>query len=517
MRIIRKKAISIPKKRANRSLLKKVMITSSLALGLSIGSVHAAENDDLSKIYHVYVSGEHLGTVGDKEVVETFIEEQVNKEEQNYKGLNLAVNEDISYVSEFAFQPTYNNSKVLERLSDQITYSVKAQKLEIGGEEIGYFKDKETISELLKEFQSQFIPEDQTEDLDELYTIEEDTEEAKPNQDSDEAKVEDQDEQPEELSTGDSRIVDVSLTKDIELTVEKVKPNELLTVEQGLQMLEKDTVAEQVHKIEDGDYLQLVAKEYDLSMADILELNPDLEEDSILQVGQEIKVQDKEPIVEVRTTVEEIVEKEMDYSTEYVETNDLYVGEKEVKEEGQKGKKKIHYQIVQKNGSEVERKIKEEEVIKEPVDEVVLKGTKVRQLKSKPATKSKPKSSSGSGFSWPTAGGIITSYMGPRGGGYHSGIDISGVSNRTIYAAEDGVVSSAGYQNNGYGNRIVINHQNGTKTTYSHLSFIHVSSGQKVSKGQAIGVMGATGNSTGVHLHFEVYVGGSAVNPMSYY
>lgn len=126
----------------------------------------------------------------------------------------------------------------------------------------------------------------------------------------------------------------------------------------------------------------------------------------------------------------------------------------------------------------------------------------------------------GSGvFAWPTSGGYVSSYMGPRWNSQHKGIDIARTNRSVvppIFAAADGVVESAGYNSGGYGNRIVIRHANGLKTVYAHLSSISVKPGQKVSRGQKIGVMGATGNSTGIHLHFEVYKNGALQNPLDY-
>ncbi len=117
-------------------------------------------------------------------------------------------------------------------------------------------------------------------------------------------------------------------------------------------------------------------------------------------------------------------------------------------------------------------------------------------------------------FGWPAVGGIITSYQGPRWGRLHKGIDIAGVSNRAILASQDGTVVFAGWHN-AYGNYVKINHPNGYMTLYAHMSSLNVSAGQTVSKGQQIGVMGSTGRSTGMHLHFEVHQNGKLLNPMS--
>jgi len=116
-----------------------------------------------------------------------------------------------------------------------------------------------------------------------------------------------------------------------------------------------------------------------------------------------------------------------------------------------------------------------------------------------------------SGFGWP-AGDIFLS-----GNDYfpgHYGIDISAVEGAPIYAAASGVVTKAlsGW-NSGYGNYIVIDHCNGYSTLYAHLSAINVSSGMVVGRGTVIGASGNTGNSFGAHLHFEVRLNGSFVNP----
>jgi len=105
----------------------------------------------------------------------------------------------------------------------------------------------------------------------------------------------------------------------------------------------------------------------------------------------------------------------------------------------------------------------------------------------------------------------------PKTGGrrMHKGVDFAAGSGTPIYATADGVIVHAGWSS-GYGRLIKIQHEFGIETRYAHLSKMRVNVGQKVSRGDRIGDMGASGRVTGVHLHYEVRVGGEAVNPMIY-
>ena len=116
-----------------------------------------------------------------------------------------------------------------------------------------------------------------------------------------------------------------------------------------------------------------------------------------------------------------------------------------------------------------------------------------------------------SGMLWPTSVHIITQYFNWR----HYGLDIGCPLNTPIYASDDGIVEISGWQT-GYGNTILINHGNGTKTRYGHFNKLYVTKGESVAKGQTIGLSGSTGWSTGPHLHFEVLVSGAKKNPLGY-
>lgn len=121
---------------------------------------------------------------------------------------------------------------------------------------------------------------------------------------------------------------------------------------------------------------------------------------------------------------------------------------------------------------------------------------------------------SGGGMLWPTVCRRITQYfMGWR----HTGIDIACSMGANVYAAEEGVVEKAWFNRGGYGNHIILKHSDGAKTLYGHLKAggILVSPGEYVKKGQVIGLMGSTGRSTGPHIHFEVIINGTRVNPFN--
>jgi murein DD-endopeptidase MepM/ murein hydrolase activator NlpD len=118
---------------------------------------------------------------------------------------------------------------------------------------------------------------------------------------------------------------------------------------------------------------------------------------------------------------------------------------------------------------------------------------------------------SASGLAWPLQG-VLTSGFGPRWGRMHEGIDIAAPAGSPITAAASGTVIYAGWFG-GYGNLVVIDHGGGVATAYGHMSAIYATGGA-VEQGQSIGAVGTTGHSTGNHLHFEVRINGSPVDPL---
>ena len=126
------------------------------------------------------------------------------------------------------------------------------------------------------------------------------------------------------------------------------------------------------------------------------------------------------------------------------------------------------------------------------------------------------------GFLWPLPAGwdTLSSLYGTRTDpftgrpGNHTGIDIPASKNTEIYASKSGVVITSTYNSGGYGNYVVVSHSDGTSTLYAHMNKRNATVGQTVSQGDVIGYVGTTGRSTGNHLHFEVRVNGSRVDPI---
>ncbi|HQE09746.1 MAG TPA: peptidoglycan DD-metalloendopeptidase family protein [Bacillota bacterium] len=209
------------------------------------------------------------------------------------------------------------------------------------------------------------------------------------------------------------------------------------------------------------------------------------------------------PAVHVRHVEKITLKEEIPYTTKYAYTDKMYVGESRVVSPGKSGLKEVTYLVTCENGMEKSREALSNRVITEPEARVVERGTLKR-------------------FAWPVSGGGRISQYFHAG---HRGIDIAAPLNKSILAAESGVVTVSGWGSS-QGNYIVINHGS-YYTLYLHNNVNLVSAGQRVSRGQVIARLGSTGNSTGPHLHFEIRrsIGSSwsgwythpAINPLQFY
>ena len=219
----------------------------------------------------------------------------------------------------------------------------------------------------------------------------------------------------------------------------------------------------------------------------------------------------------VITTEEQTDEEIVAFEEEYHPEPELYVGETQVQVQGENGIKEVKKEIVRENGKPVEEKILEEQVVEEPIEQVIMTGTKEYAgygggSGSMDTGVSYDENAVYTNLKTPVNNVYISSGYGMRWGRLHRGTDFALPSGSDIFAADGGTVYCAGYSGS-YGNLVKIDHGNGMQTYYAHCSQIMVESGQHVDRGELIARVGSTGNSTGPHLHFEVIVNGSCVNP----
>lgn len=269
------------------------------------------------------------------------------------------------------------------------------------------------------------------------------------------------------------------------------------------------------YTVKDGDTPSGVAQSFDISTSELMALNPQADF-SIFKTGTELKISAEVDFVRVK--IIRIIEKmeETPYKTETIQSDSLFRGDKRVIRKGVKGTDKVTYLTTFVDGIQISSEEIDRIVITEPTSEKVKVGTKKTH-----AYGTNYEIISKGRFVWPVSGlYTVTSHFGIRSMGNHKGIDISGpnASGKLILAADDGVVELAQYTSNGYGYQVLINHGGGVKTRYAHMlaGSISVSVGQRVTRGQAIGRVGNTGRSTGPHLHFEVIINGTKVNPYPY-
>ncbi len=230
---------------------------------------------------------------------------------------------------------------------------------------------------------------------------------------------------------------------------------------------------------------------------------------------------DGEGYLTVVTTEEETEREQIDYQQEYKPDPDMYIGEKKVETEGRCGTKEVTKKVIRENGKQVREEILEEDVIQEPVEEVVLTGTKNQYGYGGGVGEygddnvSYDSDATYDILRTPVDDVYVSSGFGQRWGRLHSGIDLALAQGNPIYAADGGTVYFSGYCG-GYGNLVKIDHGNGMQTYYAHCSSLLVSPGQQVDRGEKIALVGSTGNSTGPHLHFEVIINGNCVDPSDF-
>lgn len=467
--------------KSSLNLVKCLLIGVLVFIIMPFKTVFAAE-DTLATVYHIYMDDQFIGNTTDKKAVDKIINDKIEKIQEVYPNYHFVTDHQLTYVKETAFSTLNSDTDVFNSIKDGLQVKAEAYAVTVEDEAIVYLPSQEEAQEVVKQLKLSYIT------AEELAAFE---------------AANKAEEVLQPLTQPGSRITNIQFSKEIGFSKTVQHPMQLSTAADALALLAKGKQIDGLYKVKAGDTVEGIAKSHGLTNEEIIQLNPMIDSDNVIKAGQELTVKVAQPYVDVIVEREFFKQETIDFESQVKEDANLPKGETRIKQEGKVGMSEVNLIVSEKNGQLVSQTRSAEKVLTAPVAEIAIKGTKVI-----------PSRGSGS-FAWPAVGGYISSEMGYRWGKMHKGIDIARPSDRTIKAADNGIVVFSG-TSNGYGNKVTIDHQNGLQTVYGHLASIDVKKGQIVEKGSKIGVMGNTGRSTGIHLHFEVLKSGKHVDPLKY-
>ena len=291
----------------------------------------------------------------------------------------------------------------------------------------------------------------------------------------------------------------------VEVVEAYLKDDEITSLQTAIEEVTKEQEKEQIYEVVSGDTLSQIAENNSLSLEALIAMNETIEnENSTIRVGDELIVTVPEPELSVERTEEVYYEEDYEADIIYVDNDDWYTTQTKTLQEPSAGHRIVVADVSYRNKEEVGREILKEEITYAAVPKIVERGTKIPPTYIKPISGGRQSSGFGRRRA-PTRGASS----------YHKGIDWATPVGTAVMASSTGTVSKAGW-GSGYGYVVYINHADGRQTRYGHLSKVLVSVGQKVTQGQKIALSGNTGVSTGPHVHFEILINGSQVNPLNY-
>lgn len=461
--------------------------------------------DNPQELYRVYLKGETIGYIENKELLEKYIDDAQISLKEKYNVDKVYAPNELDVIKEVTYnQKVSTEEEIYEKIKDKSPFTINGYKITIKGiktvdEEQGeittedivvYVLDKELFNEAVKNTVEVFVPEENYNNF---------------------------------VNNTQKEITDVgTIIEDIyiknEITIKEGRISTEETIFTDLDELNKyllfgTTEEQQKYTVKDGDIISDIAYNNKLSVEEFLIANPEFTSaNNLLYEGQIVNLGLINPMFNLieEDHVVEIQTQKYDTIIEY--DSSLLVGYEKVTQQGVDGTVKVTKKVQKSNGEIESAVITNTEVVKPTVSKIVVKGSKVIPTVGNVGV-----------WYWPTNKPyIITSTYGWRWGKLHEGLDISGTGyGSPIYAANNGTVDRAGYTSTN-GNYIYINHNNGYYSIYAHLASINVTVGQAVSMGDKIGTMGQSGYAFGTHLHFGIYRGypfttGYSVNPLNFY
>lgn len=297
----------------------------------------------------------------------------------------------------------------------------------------------------------------------------------------------------------------IEYAEKIEVVEAYLLEEELHTVEEAVNLVTKEQETQIIYKVVSGDTLSQISLTNNIPMEELIAINDALEdENTMIRVDQELVITVPEPELSILWKEEQVYTEDYEAEVQYVPNDDWYTTQRVTLQEPSAGRRKVAAMVEYKNSQEVGREILKEQIYAEAVPKIIERGTKIPPTYIKPISGGRLSSGFGA-RSAPTKGASTN----------HKGVDWATPIGTSVVASNAGTVVHAGWAS-GYGYAVYINHADGRQTRYGHLSKVLVKTGQTVAQGERIALSGNTGRSTGPHVHFEIRINGSAVNPLKY-
>lgn len=476
-----------------------------LVLVVALGFTHN-NNSNPKTVYNVYLDGNIIGTIEDKNSFEEYINKKENTIKRKY-GVNkvympngVVIKKVITYDNNIE-----SNEKIYNKLTKVKQFTIKGTVITINS------KDKKSKPKKIYTL-SKKIFDDALESLVKSFV--------------------DKDDYNNYMNNSQKKITDTgNIIKNIDIDEKITYKNSYISIDEDIYtksstlakyMLYGTTKKQNTYIVQDGDTIETVANTNKLSIQEFMLANSQFNsENTLLYTGQEVNVGLIAPIINVVVEVNDVSDEERNFGVDIKYDENELQGTEYVSQEGEKGLYRVSREYQYINGQLSDTVTLSSTELKPTINKVIVKGDKEI-----------PNVADLSYWAWPTDNPYtITTYFGYRWGSMHAAVDIYGpgygssiyaANNGTVVAAVGGCTAGNSSCNGRRGNYILINHNNANYYTYyMHLSTILVKEGQTVSRGQKIATMGNTGEVypapsksspySGTHLHFATSRG----NPLS--
>jgi len=473
-----------------------ILSTIIIALIVYMTIIFEPMNREVNQYYQVYLGGEKVGLIRSKEELYNLIDEEQKeiKEKYNVDKVYSPSGLEVQLVS------TYKDNlmtvqEVYDEIKDSDPFTIEGYEVKIKKDDEQktiYILNKEDLDTAVRNTVLAFVDEEQYDSY--LNGT-------------------------QEIVT-DEGIEITNIYFDSDVTIKKTyvsTEEEIFTDAEELSQyfLFGTKNIDDTYTVKQSDTIETIAYNNKLGVSDFLIANPNIGgENALLAVGQKVNVAAINPLSNIVVESFETEYQTIKYETKVEFDKNLNAEQKYVKQKGVNGISKATFATKEMNGVILNSALVSSEVISEAVDEIVVYGAKNVVYYGNTTY-----------WAWPTSKPFrISSYYGYRTHPvrgeehFHTGVDITGTASKNLYAIQSGtiILAQTGW-NSGAGTWLKIDHGNGYVSVYMHLSKLMVKKGDKVEKGQVVGIMGRTGTATGVHLHLTVYKNGNRINPLSLY